>query len=260
MHDILESKRPEFTRETAMEFTNAYEDVQFARAYAELEFPGTYYLAYRDLPDIIQKHVHGTRAIDFGCGAGRSTRFLRRLGFEACGIDISTEMIKLATSLDPSGDYRRIDEGGLDDFEANSFDLIFSAFTFDNIPSLEKKVHLFATMQRMLANKGCIVNMVSSPAIYLHEWASFSTRDFPQNRRAKCGDIVKIINTSVTDSRPVDDILWPDEDYRRVYTKSGLSVVEMFEPLAREDEPYDWINETKIAPWVIYVLKRSENA
>jgi trans-aconitate methyltransferase len=242
-----------------MEFSNAYEDPQFARAYAELEFPGTYYLAYRDLPDIIHTHVQGRNAIDFGCGAGRSTRFIRQLGFDACGIDIAVEMIELAKATDPTGNYLLIDERGLDYFGQSSVDLLFSAFTFDNIPTLKKKVELFTEMRHLLAGKGRIVNMVSSPEIYTHEWASFSTRDFPQNKQAKPGDIVKIINTSIKDSRPVDDILWPDEDYRRVYREAGLSVVTMYKPLAHDDEPYDWINETKIAPWVIYVLKRIEN-
>jgi len=59
-----------------MEFQNVYEDEQRAASYARLEYPGTYYLAYRDLPKIISTHVKGRKAIDFGCGAGRSTRFL----------------------------------------------------------------------------------------------------------------------------------------------------------------------------------------
>jgi len=29
----------------------------------------------------------------------------------------------------------------------------------------------------------------------------------------------------------------------------------MFQPLAKGDEPYPWVNETRIAPWVIYVLR-----
>jgi ubiquinone/menaquinone biosynthesis C-methylase UbiE len=169
-------------------------------------------------------------------------------------------MIELARATDPLVDYRLIDDGTLGFFEANSIDLIFSAFTFDNIPTMAKKISLFSEMRRLLRESGRIVNMVSSPDIYTHEWASFSTRDFVQNKTAKPGDIVKIINTSIKDSRPVDDILWPDEDYRRVFADAGLSVVEMHEPLAREDEPYNWINETKIAPWVIYVLKGAETS
>jgi ubiquinone/menaquinone biosynthesis C-methylase UbiE len=241
-----------------MNFVNAYEDARFAQAYSQLDFPDTYYLAYRDLPGLIDEHVTGGKAIDFGCGAGRSTRFLRQLGFDACGIDISDEMIELARSIDPTGDYRLIDERGLEQFEEKSCDLIFSAFTFDNIPSMEKKVTLFEGMRLLLNDKGRIVNMVSSPEIYTHEWASFSTRDFPQNKQAKPGDIVKIINTSIEDSRPVDDILWPDKNYRQVYRDAGLSVIKMHKPLALNSEPYNWVNETKIAPWIIYVLMRSE--
>ena len=37
-----------------MQFKNVYEDDIRADAYAGLEFPGTYYLAYRDLPEIIK--------------------------------------------------------------------------------------------------------------------------------------------------------------------------------------------------------------
>ena len=70
-------------------FGNVYDDLDRARAYAELEFPGTYYLAFRDLPALLRKHARGTRALDFGCGTGRSARFLRGLGLEVVGVDIS---------------------------------------------------------------------------------------------------------------------------------------------------------------------------
>jgi len=238
-----------------MPFINTYEDRLRAEAYAKLEFPGTYYLAYRDLPEIIAAHVKGTRAIDFGCGAGRSTRFLKNLGFETVGIDSSDEMLALARRSDPGGDYRLIENDRFSPFGDHSVDLILSAFTFDNIPTAEKKVKLFGEMHRVLKEEGRIVNLVSAPEIYCHEWASFSTKDFPENRNAKCGDVVKIINTDIEDRRPVEDIVWPDKGYREVYQKSGLRVVEMRKPLGKANDPIVWINETRIAPWVIYVLR-----
>ena len=240
-----------------MDFFNVYEDAKRAESYAKLEFPGTYYLAFRDLPAIISKHVRGKKAIDFGCGTGRSTRFLRKLGFETIGVDISEDMIKLARERDPEGDYRLVGERGFSEFRDAVCDLVLSAFTFDNIPTMEQKVRLFGELARLLKNDGPIVNLVSSPEIYTHEWASFTTKDFPENKKAKSGDKVKIVMTDVDDRRPVEDIAWSDEDYRKVYAKTGLELVETHKPLARDDEPYAWVNETRIAPWVIYVIKKA---
>jgi trans-aconitate methyltransferase len=239
-----------------MEFFNSYEDAKRAEAYSKLEFAGTYYLAYRDLPEIITKYVKGKKAIDFGCGTGRSSRFLQKLGFRTTGIDISDEMITIAKKLDPNGDYRKIKFGDFSKFAARSYDLVLSAFTFDNIPTKEKKVTLFLGLANLLNDDGKIVNIVSSPEIYTHEWASFSTKDFPENTSAKSGDIVSIITTDIVDKRPCYDIFWSDEDYYKVFTKAGLKVVKTYKPLAKGNEPYAWVNETKIAPWVIYVLKK----
>jgi trans-aconitate methyltransferase len=237
-----------------MEFTNVYDDAERAEAYAKLEFPGTYYLAYRDLPAIISRHVKGTKAIDFGCGTGRSTRFLQKLGFDTIGIDIADDMIRKARQIDPNGDYHLIRDGDFSQLDQGGHDLILSAFTFDNIPTKKRKVELFKGLRDLLKSDGKMVNLVSSPEIYVHEWASFSTRDFPENKRAKCGDKVRIIVTSIGDKRPVEDIVWPDKDYRETYKEACLRLIETCKPLAKEDEPFEWVNETKIAPWVIYVL------
>jgi trans-aconitate methyltransferase len=239
-----------------VKFTNVYEDAERAEAYAKLEFPGTYYLAYRDLPGIIFKHVKGRKAIDFGCGTGRSTKFLQKMGLDAIGVDIAGDMIKKARQIDPEGDYRLIKDGDFSQFEEGTHDLILSAFTFDNIPTERRKVKLFRKLGGLLKSEGCIVNLVSSPEIYVNEWASFSTKDFPENKGAKCGDKVKIIVTAIDDKRPVEDIIWPDKDYRETYKKAGLKLIETYKPIAREDEPFEWVNETKIAPWVIYVLRK----
>jgi SAM-dependent methyltransferase len=236
------------------EFSNVYDDAARAAAYDRLEFPGTYYLAFRDIPAIIAAHAHGRRALDFGCGAGRSTRLLRRLGFDATGVDIAEPMLARARLRDPEGDYRLVPDGDLSSLPASEFDVILSAFTFDNIAGMEKKLALFSGLRRALAPRGVIVSLVSSPDIYLHEWASFSTKDFPENRAAKSGDRVRIVMLDVDDRRPVEDIVCSDEAYRDVYARAGLALVGTYRPLAKETEPWSWVSETTVAPWVIYVL------
>jgi trans-aconitate methyltransferase len=241
-----------------MGFSNSYDDARYAEAYSRLEFPGTYYLAFRDLPKIIAEHVHGPRAMDIGCGTGRSTRYLKQRGFDVIGVDIAPEMIKKARLIDPSGEYCLIEDGDFSQFEHQAYDLILTAFTFDNIPTMDRKVRILASLRGLLRSEGRIVNLVSSPAIYTNEWTSFSTRDFPENRHAKSGDIVRIIVTALDDRRPVEDILWSDEDYREAFRQAGLELIDTYRPLAEENEPYEWVNETSIAPWVIYVLGKTE--
>jgi SAM-dependent methyltransferase len=239
-----------------VQFENVYEDQKRANSYAKLEFPGTYYLAYRDLPEIIAKYAKGSTAIDFGCGTGRSTRFLQKLGFRVVGVDIAPDMIVKAREFDPGGDYRLMPDNTLSILDNKKFDLALSVFTFDNIPTRETKISLFKGLRNALDNDGIIISLVSSPEIYTNEWASFTTRDFPENHTAKSGDKVKIIMTDVEDRRPVEDIIWFDDAYRNVYREASLKLLETFKPLAKESEPFNWVNETKIAPWTIYVLSQ----
>jgi len=239
-----------------MNFANCYKDVNRANAYATLEFANTYYLAYRDLPEIVAQHVTGTRTIDFGCGTGRSTRFLRKLGLTVTGVDIAEDMLRIARATDPTGDYRLVAGDNFDGFPVGSCDLVLSAFTFDNIPGA-MKTRIFRDLTKLLTPAGIIVSLVSSPQIYTHEWASFSAKDYPENRLARSGDVVRIITTDFADRRPAEDILCTDESYREIYRQAGLEVIRVLTPLAKGDEPYAWVNETRIAPWVIYVLKRA---
>ena len=234
-------------------FSNVYEDDERARAYATLEFPGTYYLAFRDLPVLIRRHNHGSRALDFGCGTGRSTRFLRNLGLNVIGADISEAMLDQARALDSSGKYHLIRNNIAEEFAPGSFDVILAAFTFDNMPT-EAKADALSRLRILMAPDGCLLLVVSSAEIYVHEWASFSTRDFSENRDARDGDRVRVVMLDVPDRRPVEDIFCTDAHYRRLFESAWLKVLDVQSPLATGEETTRWISETTTAAWTIYVL------
>jgi SAM-dependent methyltransferase len=238
-----------------MSLPNAYEDERRAASYAGLGFPGTYYLAYRDLPELLSRHVHGDAALDFGCGTGRSTRFLRELGFDVVGVDVSAEMLARARELDPGGRYLLLGDASLDDLPAAAFDVVLAAYPFDNIGGEARRVALMAALRRRLAGGGALIIIASAPELYTREWTSFTTRDFPANRTAGSGEHVRIVMRDVEDSRPIDDLLWHDDDYRDQLAAAGLVLVETHRPLGRDDEPFEWINETRIAPWALHVAQ-----
>jgi SAM-dependent methyltransferase len=241
-----------------VQFSNVYDDDERARAYAKLEFPGTYYLAFRDLPALIAEHVRGRAALDFGCGAGRSTRFLSELGFNAIGIDVAPTMIDLARAADPNGRYLLVGDGDYRVFEPRTFDVILSAFAFDNIPGAEHRVEILRRLRRLLNDNGRIILLGCTPDIYLYEWASFTTKDFPENHRAGSGDEVRAVMKDVDDRRPVVDLIWFHDDYLALFAASDLELIAHHSPLGRDDEPYPWVTETSISPWAIYVLKNSQ--
>jgi SAM-dependent methyltransferase len=236
---------------------NAYEDQARAEAYARLELEGTYYLAFRDLPALLARHVRGRRALDFGSGAGRSTRFLRGLGFEPVGVDVSADMVRQAVARDPDGDYRVISDPSLGDVPAGPFDLVLAAYPFDNIPGDARRVGIMSALRDRLGSGGRFVLLASTPELYTHEWTTFTTAAFPGNARAGSGDSVRIVIQEGGDDRPIEDLLFRDADYRETFRSAGLRLLETHRPLGRDDEPFEWVNETRVAPWVLYVTAAS---
>ncbi|MDH5805669.1 MAG: hypothetical protein OEZ54_10875, partial [Gemmatimonadota bacterium] len=137
----------------------------------------------------------------------------------------------------------------------SGYDLVLSTFTFDNVETMDHKVSLFTTLGGLVKpDTGRVVNLVSAPEIYQNEWASFTTKEFPENRSARSGEKVRIVMLDVPDRRPVEDVVCTDESYREVYARAGIELLETYRPLGDSDDPYRWVSETEISPWAIYVL------
>lgn len=242
--------------ENETDFINSWASEARADSYSKLEFPNTYYLAYRDLPKIISQHVTGKKAIDFGCGTGRSTRFLKKYMHDVIGIDISKDMLEKARVLDRQGNYQLVENGNYEHLGKGEYDLVQSIFTFDNIPGWETRTGILTSLRALLKDEGKIILLDATPELYVNEWASFTTKDFPENWQAQTGDVVRDIMLDVEDRRPVDDIFWTVSDYKKLFTNAGLEIEEVYKPLGYEHEPYAWKSETTIAPWMIFVLRK----
>jgi SAM-dependent methyltransferase len=246
----------------SMSEANPYDDSARAAAYARLGIVNTYYLAYRDLPALFAAHRVAGRALDFGCGTGRSTRFLRDHGFAAVGVDISEAMIARAKDTDPGGDYRVIAPGDLAGFGDGTFDLALSEMPFDSIATGEEKARTLREISRVLKPGGVKILVAASRDVYLREWVSWSSRDFPENRQARSGDRVRLVINDLGDDRIVTDTLWTEDAYRETFAATPLRLVETLRPVVRPDDTYrcDWISERTHAPFVIFVLEKPATA
>ena len=227
-----------------------------AGKYAELGVDDTNYLAFRDIPALIQKHAKGSDALDYGCGAGRSTRFLKNLGLHVVGVDISQDMLEQAVSRDGSTGYYHIQNGQLP-FESGRFDIVFSSFVFLEISTKEEIEKIFSEMMRVLKNDGVIMVVTSSMDVYKGDWVGFKY-DFPENKRdIQSGETFKLQfqGTEII----LYDYLWTDDDYKQILDRLGLSIVEHHSPLGYDTDPFEWRDEKKASPVAIYVIKRAQN-
>lgn len=233
---------------------NVYAASDYAAGYAELGWNGTYFLVRRDLPELLLRHAPSGRALDFGCGAGRSTRLLSELGYDAEGIDISASMIDQARRQSPGLSFRTIEDGDFATWPPATLDLVLACFPFDNIAGRENKTDLLRGLGRLLKPSGVLVNVVSSVEIYVREWASFTTSAFPENLTAQNEDIVRIVTRDFEGAPVCDDVRCDDAGYHAIYSAAGLRVLECLRPLGYPDEPVAWVSELEVSPWALWAL------
>lgn len=61
---------------------NTHDYKKYANDYSKLGVTGTYFLEFRDIPFILEEYAKDKKKIlDYGCGTGRSTRFIKDLGY-----------------------------------------------------------------------------------------------------------------------------------------------------------------------------------
>lgn len=220
--------------------------------YVKSSFENTYFLGYRDIPVFLEKYTLGKKAVDYGCGTGRSTRFLKAHGFEVIGVDISKQMLKEAVNLDPESHYLHIKNGKAPVFDS-SYDLVFSCFVMFTVPTKKDLLSILSEAYRCLRDEGTFIIVTGSEELYSHQWLSYNT-DYPENKNLSSGDIARI------QLRDLDielvNYYWTDSDYKELFQQANFKILEKHYPLGRPSERTDWISETTHSPYVVYVLQK----
>ena len=224
-----------------------------ATRYALRETSGTDGIAFQGLAERLAELSLSGRALDFGCGAGRSTRFLAALGFQPTGVDINDAMIDEARKRDTVGVYHSCRAHESLPFTDASFDLLLSTWVVLELRSRADLDRFLSEAARLLrpAGRGFIVT--NTPEFYQGRWVTCEV-DFPENKAPlRSGQIVKA--RLLPEGVIVTDIFRSDAEYREALADAGLDPVHVWYPKAPADET-GWLDETRIAPWVIYEVEK----
>lgn len=105
--------------------------------------------------------VAGGRALDFGCGAGRTAQALAGHVDEVVGVDISPGMLEIARRLERTGRVSFILHEGADlrDLADASFDVVYSSLVIQHLPPALARAML-AELARVTRPGGVVVVQV----------------------------------------------------------------------------------------------------
>lgn len=225
----------------------------YGEIYSRLNIEGTGYLAFRDIPSLVNKYVTGKSTLDFGCGAGRSTRFLKDLNLNVEGVDINKEMIDQARSIDPDINFTLINKDTTN--KPNEFyDFVFSSFVFFEFSSTKQITNSFKEIYRILKYNGIFIFVAGSEYLYQQDWLTIDN-NYPQNQNPTSGSLVKIKLKLI--NLELDDYYWTDNDYIKAASNANFTFIDKVQPMGKSSEPCQWHDEIEFPPYNIYILRKT---
>lgn len=223
--------------------------------YSHLKIEGTGYLAYREIPRLIEKYVKsGNMSLDYGCGAGRSSAFLQDLKLYVDAVDVCPLMIDKAITNNPGLNikFKTIKSGIIPSPNA-FYDLVFSCLVMLEINSKNNLLKIFNEINRVLKKNGIFIMVTANTEMYNHDWLSVGT-NFSQNNNLNSGDLAKIIIKNI--GLELEDYYWTTTDYENLFRASKFQLIERLFPLGKKEDHFNWKNELLYAPYVVFVVEK----
>ena len=226
-----------------------------AKKYSEIGISNSYYMAFKDVPVLLEEYANkNMKFLDYGCGTGRSLRFIRNLGYkDIVGVDISKDMIDKAKEMDALGNYRLIENLKIPYLD-KTFDVIFMSYVFLEVGEFNEIVKILQEFKRVLKDDGHIIFITSIVKNIKDKWLSFSY-DFPENEKDlnRCQKLKLLIKDQ---NIIFYDFNWLEEDYKNAINEADLNINKIHIPMGYDNEPYQWLSEKNIPYNYIFVLDK----
>lgn len=252
-----------FVKDKKNEMKGSIYDTKEANKYSKISLAGegTLFLAFRDFGELIHSHLPNRsfdeiKAIDYGCGDGRSTRYLKHLGVKQVdGFDISHEMLAEAKFFDPDGHYEKIQSGSVPIADA-TYDLALLSFVTVAIESKSELLHIFQELSRILQKNGMVMSLALSEAFWnpVHHWVTYK-QDYAENYDPISGQKSRLTIASI--NLELTDTYWLESDVIDCAQQAGLSYVKKHHSLGKPEDGISWQDETFCAPYTILIFKKN---
>jgi len=210
------------------------------------------FLAYRDLSAMLKRAPPIVRALDLGCGTGFSTHYLAQMGLEAIGVDQSPAMVAAAQQNFPEIPFFTTE----DTKNLEPFDLVFSSFVLFELSSKQEIISYLNTAANSLKEGGLFLAITGSENLHRkdRDWMCFYV-DYDENTNPQSGDTVKL--GLFHPNMEFYDYYWKESDYKSCFKASNLKLLRVDYPLGLKEDPYEWRDELSIAPFAIFLARKT---
>lgn len=236
-------------KETGMDYN------PIARIYDSFEKDATtlwllgYPYVLKHLEPVAKKQI-----LDYGCGSGTFSRYLRDHGAIVTGVDVSETMIEVAGLDDPENiSYHTITSGEISFLPDNSFDHVVSNFVLCTVNSLREIKKIIKEIYRVLKKNGVFIIMNSN-------WERSNGKEFISYKLEYCKNLQpgERINAALKTNPPIifEDWFWPREDYIQSLEDCGFRLQTIEEPVADSNQA-SWIDELTHPPFIIFIARKN---
>jgi ubiquinone/menaquinone biosynthesis C-methylase UbiE len=224
-----------------------------AELYGSLGIEGTTYQIGFDAVAELLGDIRGKTFLDFGCGTGRSARFLKELGAQhVYAVDHDQNMIDEALSQELAGvTFLHID--GPISLPDASTDGAISMSVFIEIRSLGAMTRACAEIARILRPGAPFILESSSPMAFGHIFRSYS---YPHAGPLRSGETTPCIVTTPGGQIVIDDTYWTEDDYVDAVGQAGLTVTTIDYPWPRDRAAWS-TDEAVIPPCIVIEARKT---
>ncbi len=219
-----------------------------AKMYSTFGIEGTTYeIGYDCVRELLDGRISGKVFLDFGCGTGRSTAFLKELGAGyVYGVDHDQNMIDLAlaTNLDGAEFLFIADTIPLPD---ESVDGAVSLTVFVEIRTIDAMRRACSEVARVLRRGSLFIVMSISPMAFGHTFRNFG---YPATERLHSGAITSAIVAAPGGQFSIDDTYWTEDDYRGALSQAGFTVAAIDYPRPRDISAWA-TDEATVPPFIV---------
>jgi ubiquinone/menaquinone biosynthesis C-methylase UbiE len=219
-----------------------------AKIYGTLGIEGTTYeIGYDCVRESLGDGIAGKVFLDFGCGAGRSTFFLKALGAgHVYGVDHDRNMLDIALATRPDGVEFSLISDAIP-LPNETVDGAISLTVFVEIRTIAAMNNVCREVARVLRHGSPFIVMSISPMAFGHTFRSFG---YPTAELLQSGDMATAIVTAPGGQFPIDDTYWTEEDYRGALEQAGFALAAVDYP--RPHDPAAWsTDEATVPPFIV---------